>query len=314
MAVQRFGLLLALFGLFPLVACDAGPVAHAVVAPGSPPVDVQRGNGQPYEVLGSQVVDVPDPVSGRTYQIFVALPPSYDKEPGRRYPVVYVTDADYAFPVVRAISRRMNNERPRIEEHILVGLSYAKGEGGRQSRNRDYTPTAKGADDAPADHVHGGGAAYRDHIAAQVMPHVNRQFRTSPGRDYFIGHSYGGLLGAQIMFTKPGMFAGYVLGSPSFWYDQRMIFDLERATAANRRNLAAKVYLYIGSYEAARPDDPRYYKSLDMVRDNQKFADTLRSRGYADLILQSDVLEDEDHVSVAPRGFTKGLLFLLPAT
>ena len=47
--------------------------------------------------------DVPDPVSKRGYQVFVALPPSYAKQPQRRYPVLYVTDADYAFPIIRQL-------------------------------------------------------------------------------------------------------------------------------------------------------------------------------------------------------------------
>ena len=93
--------------------------------------------------------DVPDPVSKRGYQVFVALPPSYAKQPQRRYPVLYVTDADYAFPIIRQLGRRLNVEGPKIEEFILVGLSYAKGEEGRVSRQRDYTPTPNGPSTAP---------------------------------------------------------------------------------------------------------------------------------------------------------------------
>ncbi|MFN7022777.1 MAG: hypothetical protein ACK4WH_15850, partial [Phycisphaerales bacterium] len=45
----------------------------------------------------------------------------------------------------------LNVERPTVEEFILIGLSYAKGEGGMQSRRRDYTPTPNGPNTAPAD-------------------------------------------------------------------------------------------------------------------------------------------------------------------
>ena len=37
------------------------------------------------------------------------------------------------------------------------------------------------------------------------------------------------------------------------------------------------------------------------------------SRSYPSLRIKLDVLNDEDHLSVAPRGFTKGLQFLLAA-
>ncbi|MEG2314152.1 MAG: alpha/beta hydrolase, partial [Brevundimonas sp.] len=97
-------------------------------------------DGAPYVLAGTQVWSVPDPVSNRDYDIFVSLPASYEAEPNRRYPVLYVTDADYAFPIIRQIARRVNLDGPVIEEFILVGLSYAVGEGGMSSRTRDYTP------------------------------------------------------------------------------------------------------------------------------------------------------------------------------
>ena len=299
---------------FALIGCDN--MIHAQQATASPaqsPLQ-QRGEGQPYELQGSRVYDVPDPVSGRNYQIFVDLPPSYDKQIARTYPVIYVTDADYAFPVIRNIARRLNVNKPRVEEFILIGLSYAKGETGMESRRRDYTPTAAGPEDTTPEQVHGMAAAYQEYIQKQVMPYVEDHFRTKSGQNYYFGHSYGGLLGAQILFTQPSMFAGYVLGSPSFWYDQRHIFGVEETYARSHRNLSAKVYLYIGEYEATRKGDKRYYQDFfDMVLDNQRFAQTLEKRSYADLELKADVLNDEDHVTVAPRGFTKGLLYLLPA-
>lgn len=42
---------------------------------------VQTGGGHPYEIADSEVWDVPDPISKRGYQVFVALPPSYAKQP-----------------------------------------------------------------------------------------------------------------------------------------------------------------------------------------------------------------------------------------
>lgn len=297
-----------------LIGCDNSIQAQDSKSSPAQLLLQQRGEGQPYELQGSRVYAVPDPVSGRNYQIFVDLPRSYDEQPTRKYPVIYVTDADYAFPVMRNIARRLNVNKPRIQEFILVGLSYAEGETGAESRRRDYTPTAAGPEEATPEQLHGKGAAYQDYIRKQVMPYVESHFRTGNRQNYYFGHSYGGLLGAQILFTQPGMFSGYVLGSPSFWYDRRHIFGVEEAYARLHHNLSAKVYLYIGEYEATRKGDKRYYQDFfDMVLDNQSFAQTLEKRAYPNLKLKSDILNDEDHVTVAPRGFTKGLLYLLPA-
>ncbi|MBA4222016.1 MAG: esterase [Methylobacterium sp.] len=274
---------------------------------------IQPGEGRPYEIADSEVWDVPDPVSRRGYQVFVALPPSYAKEPQRRYPVLYVTDADYAFPIIRQINRRLNLEGPRVEEFILVGLSYAKGEDGAVSRRRDYTPTPNGPSSAPAGTVHGQGRAYQTYLRDQVKPFIAARYRVDPARALFLGHSYGSLLGAQILFTEPGLFSGYILGSPSLWYDKRHVLGMEASYAARNRDLPAKVFLYVGEYEALRKGDRRYSQSVDMVADNKVLEKALKDRKYPNLNLKSVVLNDEDHLSVAPRGFTQGLKYLLPA-
>lgn len=274
---------------------------------------IQPGEGRPYAIADSEVWDVPDPVSGRGYQVFVALPPSYGKEPQRNYPVLYVTDADYAFPIIRQISRRLNIEGARVEDFILVGLSYAKGEDGAASRGRDYTPTPNGPSTAPSGTIHGQGQAYQTYLRDQVKPFIAARYRVDPARALFVGHSYGALLGAQILFTEPGLFSGYLLGSPSLWYDKRHALGLEAGYAGRNRDLPARVFLYVGAYEALRKGDRLYSQTVDMVADNRTLAEALRGRKYPSLTLKSVVLDDEDHLTVAPRGFTQGLRYLLPA-
>lgn len=273
---------------------------------------IQHGEGRPYEIAGSEVWDVPDPVSGRGYQVFVALPPSYAKQPQRRYPVLYVTDADYAFPIIRQLGRRLNVEGPKIDEFILVGLSYGKGEDGGVSRQRDYTPTANGPSTASPGAIHGQSRAYQTYVRDQVKPFINARYRADDARAIFLGHSYGALLGAQILFTEPTLFNGYILGSPSLWYDKRHAFKLEAGYAKQHQDLTAKVYLYVGAFEALRKGDRRYNQTVDMVADNQALETALRSRKYPGLKLKSDILNDEDHLTVAPRGFMQGMKYLLP--
>lgn len=50
-----------------------------------------------------------------------------------------------------------------------------------------------------------------------------------------------------------------------------------------------------------------------MVGDVRAMETTLKSRNYPGLSIQSTVLADEDHLTVAPVGFTRGLMAVLPA-
>ncbi|NGM52217.1 alpha/beta hydrolase [Caulobacter sp. 602-2] len=304
------GLAAALLAACVLPACaeraDAQSASSATSAVAAP-----QAEGGPYVLKGTQVWTVPDPVSGRDYEVFVSLPASYEANPQRRYPVVFVTDADYAFPIIRQVARRVNLEGPVIEEFILVGLSYSRGDSGVVSRNRDYTPTPNGPRGAGAA-LHGQGGAYQAYLKSQAIPFVDRRFRTDPARRVLLGHSYGGLLGAQILFTDPTLFHAYVLGSPSFWFDKRHIMTMEADYARAHKDLPADVFMYIGAYEAPGPD-PRNTTGPDMVADMRAMERTLKSHGYPGLRVRSTVLEGEDHLTVAPVGFTRALMAVLPA-
>ncbi|RZJ90981.1 MAG: alpha/beta hydrolase [Brevundimonas sp.] len=301
--MKAFGLAIILLAAS-AAACTERADAQSAQAP------VQT-DGAPYVLKGTQVWSVPDPVSGRDYEVFVSLPASYETSPQRRYPVLYVTDADYAFPIIRQIARRVNLEGPVIEEFILVGLSYARDDSPVVSRNRDYTPTPRGPRSASST-VHGGGPAYQTWLKTQALPFIERRFRADPTRRVLLGHSYGGLLGAQILFTEPEMFSAYVLGSPSFWFDRRHIMTMEADYARTHRDLPANVFMYIGAFEGPGPT-PRHSTDSDMVGDVQRMETALRSHGYPSLRVRSTVLEDEDHLTVAPVGFTRALMALLPA-
>lgn len=296
--MKTLGQTAALIGAAILAGCTASADAQA---PSPSEVPAQ---GAPYVLANTQVWTVPDPVSGREYEVFVSLPASYDVNAGRRYPVLYVTDADYAFPIIRQITRRVNLDGPMVEEFILVGLSYAVGEGGMASRSRDYTPVR-------INERTGGGAAYQNYLKTQVLPFIEDRFRADPARRILLGHSYGGLLGAQILFSEPELFEGYILGSPSFWFGGHAMMRAETEYADSHTDLPARVYMYIGEYEF--PGGGRLNNRYDMVGDNARFEARLTSRGYPSLSLSSEVLNDEDHLTVAPRGFTKALMTLLPA-
>lgn len=310
---------LAIAGLCLLAFCgcsdgraEAEP-SHAGNVDPVVPAGAQRGNGKPYEVSGSEVWDVGDTASRRAYQVFVAVPRSYAENPTKRYPVLYVTDADYGFPLIRYIGRRLNGDGQKLQDFILVGLSYAVGEDSMASRRRDYTPTAAGAHDAPADAIHGKAADYMRYLRERVFPFVAARYRTDEGNRLFLGHSYGGLLGTQVLLTDPGMFSGYILGSPSLWYDNNAMDAVEKAYAGNHDDLAASVYMYVGEYEDMKPGDERFARRYNMVSDAKRLERSLRSRNYPSLRMKLEILNDEDHLSVAPRGFTHGLKYLLSA-
>lgn len=255
----------------------------------------------------------------RDYQVFVSLPVDYAANPTRQYPVMFVTDANYAFPLIRSIARRVGDHGDGTEDFILVGLSYAVGETPVYSRRRDYTPTPDGDPTLTSDMpgrpvVHGGGEAYARFIKEQVFPLIAQHYRADMHRKIYAGHSYGGLLGADILIHDPTMFEHYILGSPSFQFGKRAEFARLHEAMAKQKDMPADVMIVLGGYETIEPGskDPRFNDNVDMIGNAKRFVAELKARHFPGLHIQVNTVPDEDHLTVFPAIITRGMLWALP--
>lgn len=264
------------------------------------------------ELAGAIVHDLPSQATGRPYQLFVSLPASYG-DSDASFPVVFLTDANLWFPVVRNLGGLHSQRGQNIEEYILVGLTHEVGVSSAASRARDYTPSDPRVRSNPADpgdyqsDVYGEAEVYRDYIETEVFPFVAANYRADMSRTVYLGHSYGGLFGAFVLSTKPQMFQTYLLSSPSFWFDSKVMFEIAQRDMPP--DVSARVMMTAGGYETIRPE-PRYYKTVDIVADLKSFATVLETR--SGLTVVTTILPDEDHFTVFPSLITRGLLWALP--
>ena len=140
---------------------------------------------------------------GRSYPLWVDIPPSCQQRKSA-CPLLLVTDAPYAFPLIRSIRNRVGQQGRNIEDFVLAGLAYPVTETPVASRSRDYTPTnvkarppLLGEDYGAA--VYGNAPAFAGFVAKQVLPLLQQQYRIDPTRQIYLGHSYGGLFGAYLV-------------------------------------------------------------------------------------------------------------------
>jgi predicted alpha/beta superfamily hydrolase len=230
---------------------------------------------------------------GREYEVDVFLPIDYWKT-DLRYPVVYVLDAEYNFGCVAYIARRLvkNKDIPPV---LLVGIAYnTTYEDFYDKRMFDATPVSR---------VHGyhtGGAEpFTRFIREELIPFVDREYRSVPGDRTIVGHSIGGFYGGFVLFQHPEVFQKYLLVSPSLWFSNRVVFDYEKRHAQEEGNLEAAVYLASGSLETPG------------IKDNSvEFGRTLEARKYPGLKLKWVIMEGEHHRSIFPLAFTRGLQYL----
>lgn len=255
----------------------------------------------------------------RDYPLYVSLPPDYAAHPERRYPVMFVTDANYAFPLIRSIARRLGDHGDGTDDFILVGLAYASGDTPVYSRRRDYTPTPNGPSGLTSDMpgrpvLHGEAEGYRAFIKDEVFPVIASAYRADMSRAIYAGHSYGGLLGYDILIHDPGMFSRYILGSPSLQFDHGAEFTRMHEALATRKDLKADVLVVLGGFETLSKNkaDTRYNESVDMVGDNRRFVAELKAKRYPGLHVTIQTVPGEDHLTVFPTIITRGILWALP--
>ncbi|HTF95141.1 MAG TPA: alpha/beta hydrolase-fold protein [Cellvibrio sp.] len=260
----------------------------------------------PFGFPKSETVSVHSISNNKDYELYIQLPESY-KASTSNYPLIIVNDSRFAFPITSGAMALMGNNV--VKEAIVVGVSYAKGEDRTISRTRDYTPTH--SPDEPNGHsvearkVSGQAKAYTAFLADQVIPLIQKKYRVDANNKIFIGHSFGGLLGSYILVNRPEIFDHYIIGSPSLWYDNKVIFDMEKEYAEKHKSLKAHVMIYVD-------DNDSNLNNKKMADDALAFEKILRSRNYTGLRLEVEVIAGENHHSVFPGLVSKGLMAAIP--
>ncbi|MGB7438242.1 MAG: alpha/beta hydrolase-fold protein, partial [Candidatus Acidiferrum sp.] len=233
--------------------------------------------------------------------LIVYLPPGYDAQPQRRFPVLYLHDGQNLFDGDTSFIPGMDWHvgqtadqciyDGKVESLIIVGIYNA----GTQ-RLREYTPTR-----APK---LGGGSAnrYAKFLLQEVLPFVNSQYRVMHGPEStgIGGSSLGGLVSLYVGLSHPQAFGKIAALSPSVWWNQRVI--LRFAAAAPVQPLP-RIWLDIGTREGPR-----------IVDDVERFRDVLIGKGWQlDRNLHYERVEGAEHNETAwARRVGPFLQFLFP--
>ncbi len=192
-------------------------------------------------------------VLGEARRINVHTSAGYGASRRARFPVLYMPDGgiDEDFPhVVNTVDSLIALHR--IRPVIVVGVPNTE-------RRRDLTgPTRVARDSAIAPHV-GGSAAFRRFIRDELIPAIDRRYRTTTERG-IVGESLAGLFVVETFLREPGLFDHYVAFDPSLWWNQAALVDSARTLlvglpAASPRRSAARPGYHRSIYFAGSRDD-----------------------------------------------------------
>lgn len=134
---------------------------------------------------------------GQKYDLLVSLPADYAKS-GQSYPVLYVLDG-WHFPLM-AFLQGNNQYSKKMPPVIIVNVSHG-GIDDTVLRARDFTPTRTSR--YPNS---GGAAAFLEFFEKELIPFVDRTWRTVPTDRGLLGHSPGGLFAIYALEQRPALF------------------------------------------------------------------------------------------------------------
>jgi predicted alpha/beta superfamily hydrolase len=289
-------------------------------------------------------------ILAKEYRISVSLPASYDHAPDKTFPTVYMVDGNVFYEMVTGTARLMAMSG-LIPEVIVVSVGYPLdglyGDNWLQffvrrskdltsvvderyeefvstlvndpkrartavTKKKDYEEFDSTVVNDPETKVETGRAeSFHKFLTAELTPLVEERYRVNPHDKTLLGDSTGGHFALYSLFTEPGGFQRYVVGSPTLGYGERALFKLENAYAESYQELPARLFLGIGDQEELAPFSALGHRGVIVtVSDFYRFAAILQERGYDGLQFTKRVFTGFDHTDVPGPVFAAGLRYV----
>jgi len=244
-------------------------------------------------------------ILGRDYQLYISFPENYSTKDTVSYPVLYVLDGEWVFPIIRGTRAILDSEK-ELEDLIIVSISAAD----FNFRYQDYTTSVSTSTDEKVNKrsdipkgglVSGGASKFLAFMKTKIVPFVDKNYKTNSDRGIF-GHSFGGLFTAYCLVNSDGYFTRFGISSPALWWDNEKL--LNQAVTQFRENKTwdipqTKVFISVGDKEHA-----------GIVPTMVKYSSYLEQSDYDNVDLKWQIFEGESHNSMWSANVSKTLSLL----
>lgn len=236
-------------------------------------------------LAGTQHIEHVSPRLQRPLQLFVKTP-DIMPEGGGPLPIIYVLDADQAFPLLAAYSWSLTFSE-EMAPSILVGIGYGSTQSGVNFRSTDYSVPAEGRPQS------GGAETFLAVIEQEIMPLVEASVNADPARRTLVGQSMGGHFVLYQALTRPGLFELSVAINPAIhhspdWFNEA----LSRAPEGDAQRLFISM---------ADEDFWRFAAA------GRQWVRGLAARDTMPWCVRVEMLEDHLHLTSMPRAFRQAM-------
>lgn len=250
----------------------------------------------PHVIPNTQIRVLPRSTNGRNYQLYVALPSSYQSQPQRRYPVIYICDGYWDFTLLNGFYGNLIYDQA-VPEFVIVGFGYAGEKPDYDTlRRTDYTPVP--GENDPQGKTSGHAKEFLQVVEKEFIPFIEREYRVDPAYRVLGGSSLGGLFTLFAMLERPGLFQAYIAPSPAVDWGGDWLFRRESEYFLKRKDLSARLFM-----SGAGEEWPEFLKAI------QAFNDQLQSRHYSGLKYKWRLVDGERHAGTKAESYSRGIRF-----
>lgn len=192
---------------------------------------------------------------GETRRINVYYPAAYTESATVRLPVLYMPDGGIAedfLHVAGLMQVLVGNGTMR--PFLLVGIENTQ-------RRRDLTgPTTNEEDKKIALRV-GGSAAFRKFIRQELMPQIQKRYRTTT-ETAIVGESLAGLFVVETLLHEPDLFDTYLAFDPSLWWNNKQLVKQAGSFLQTYTGKAKTLYMATSSEPGIATDGRQFAEIL----------------------------------------------------
>lgn len=186
------------------------------------------------------VDEIPSKILSENRTLNIYLPPGYDTDAAKTYPVIYLLDGSANEDFVHIVGLvQFMNMIEALPPTIVVGIANV-------DRKRDFTFPTTVAQDKKDFPTTGKSAPFISFIEKELQPYISRSYRVNKDKT-LIGQSLGGLLASEILLKQPQLFNNYIIVSPSLWWDNESLLAQAPGLLQSLPAGAMKVYIAVGT-------------------------------------------------------------------
>ena len=223
-------------------------------------------------------VVIPKLSGDKPRRAYIYLPESYEKEPEKRYPVMYMFDGHNVFfdsDATYGKSWGMYKYMKESKKQLIIVAVECNHEGNK--RLIEYAPLTY--ENSSHGKIKGKGSVYMNWLVKTLKPYIDENYRTLPDREHTIiaGSSMGGLMALYAVTHYNRWFSkGGCVSSAVGFCMRPLMSDLRKSSISPD----TRIYLSWGSREAHGCKDPeREDRSSKTYKWNRQVRDVLEAKG-----------------------------------